>query len=235
MAIVYDVDGNDLIEEVAKELAKKDNLKAPDWSGYIKTGPAKDRVPVRTDWWYVRAAAILRSFYRSKGPLGVQKLRIKYGSKKNRGHKPEKFYKSSGKIIRTIIQQLEKEELVKIAEVGVHKGRVIAPKGRSLLDKTASLVLGKKPKAPKVEEAPKKEEKPKEDKPKEEKKEKQPSEIPKKEKPKEAKKPEDKKEEKSEGQPSEAPKEPEKPKEVPKEKPKEEKPSEAPKEETRKE
>jgi small subunit ribosomal protein S19e len=65
--------------------------------------------------------------------IGVQKLRIKYGGNKNRGHKPSRFYKSSGKIIRLILQQLEKAEFIKKTDAGVHKGRVIAPKGKSFL------------------------------------------------------------------------------------------------------
>ena len=153
MAIVYDIEANELIEETSKELAKLENIKAPDWAAFVKTGISKERPPAREDWWFVRAAAILRTLYKSKGPIGVQKLRVKYGSKKNRGHKPEKFFKSSGKIIRLILQQLEKEELIKKNDAGVHKGRVIAPKGKSILDKTASIIVGKRPKKEvKVEE-----------------------------------------------------------------------------------
>lgn len=146
MATVYDVRADILIEEAAKDLTKLENIKAPDWAAYVKTGTAKERPPARNDWWMIRAASIMRAVYKSKGPIGVQKLRIKYGSKKNRGHKPERFYKASGKVIRLIIQQLEKEELVKQAEKGVHKGRMITPKGKSFMDKIASRLVSKKPK-----------------------------------------------------------------------------------------
>ena len=139
MANVYDIEANKLIEQAAKELAKLPSIKAPEWSYFVRTGPAKERVPFRTDWWYVRAAAILRTIYKSQGPIGVQKLRVKYGSKKNRGHKPEKFFAAAGKHIRLILQQLEQAELIKKAEVGVHKGRIISPKGKSFLDKLASV------------------------------------------------------------------------------------------------
>jgi len=145
MATVYDIEANVLIEESSKELAKMENIKSPDWAAYVKTGTAKERPPARDDWWFVRAAAILRTIYKSKGPIGVAKLRLKYGSKKNRGHRPEKFFRASGKIIRLIIQQLEKEELIKKAEVGVHKGRIITGKGKSFLDKLASKMVGNKP------------------------------------------------------------------------------------------
>ena len=69
---------------------------APEWSIYVKTGPSKERPPVELYWWYMRAASILR-MVAIKGPIGVSKLRIKYGSNKNRGHKPNAFMKSSEK------------------------------------------------------------------------------------------------------------------------------------------
>ena len=60
-----------------------------------------------------------------------------YGQKKNRGVKPEHFYKGSGKIVRVILQQLELEGLIKKVEKGIHKGKIITPKGQSLLDQLA--------------------------------------------------------------------------------------------------
>ena len=144
MATAYEVEAGKLIEEAAKELAKSNNLTPPVWASMVKTGMAKNRPPVRNDWWYVRAASVLRTIYTSKGPIGVQKLRVKYGSKKNRGHKPERFYRGSGKIIRLILQQLEKEGYIAKGEAGVHKGREIAPKGRSFLDKIATSLLPQK-------------------------------------------------------------------------------------------
>lgn len=134
MATIYDVSTAELIKKVAEELKKKDNVKKPDWAEFVKTGAGKERPPEDRDWWYLRAASVLRKVA-IVGPVGVSKLRTKYGSKKNRGSKPERFYRGSGKIIRTILQQLEKEGLIKQAEKGVHKGKIITPKGVSLLDK----------------------------------------------------------------------------------------------------
>ncbi|MBU2634380.1 MAG: 30S ribosomal protein S19e [Nanoarchaeota archaeon] len=132
MATIYDIDTNKLIERAALQL--KPLIKAPEWSLFVKTGTSKERAPDNQNWWYFRAASILRTIY-IKGPIGTNKLRVKYGSKKNRGVKPEKFYPGSGKIIRTILQQLEKIELIKQAEKNKYKGRVITPKGKSFLDK----------------------------------------------------------------------------------------------------
>ena len=67
----------------------------------------------------------------------MQRLRVRYGAKKNRGHKPERFYKASGKIIRTILQELEKNNLIIFKKEGVHKGRIITPRGKSFMDKIA--------------------------------------------------------------------------------------------------
>ncbi len=143
MASIYDVPPNDLIERAAVELAKLPEIAPPEWAKYVKTGHFHKRPPVREDWWYVRAAAILRAIY-SKGPVGVQKLRTKYGGRKRRGHPTEHVYKGSGNLIRKIMQQLERAKLIAQGAVGVHKGRVITPKGRSFMDKLAKEVLGPK-------------------------------------------------------------------------------------------
>ena len=136
MSQILIVNPNDLINKAADELKKQKLVEPTEWSQFVKTGHSKQRLPDNDDWWYFRAAAILRSIAKL-GPIGTQKLRTKYGSKKNRGHKPEKFFEASGSIIRKILQQLEKSELIKQAERGVHKGRILTPKGNSLLNKIA--------------------------------------------------------------------------------------------------
>ena len=143
MPTMYDVPVNDLVEEVAKDLQKIDSIKPPEWTAYAKTGTHKERPPKREDWWHVRCAAVLRSV-RRLGPVGVQKLRTKYGGKKRRGHKPERFYKGSGNIIRKALQQLEAGGLIKKGEAGVHKGRIITPKGQSLLAQTSREISKKR-------------------------------------------------------------------------------------------
>jgi small subunit ribosomal protein S19e len=168
---VYEVYPNELIEKVAEELKKIEEIKPPVWAAFAKTGVHKERAPLDVAWWYSRAAAVLRSVY-VLGPIGVSKLRTKYGGKKRRGHKMAHFRKGSGSVIRKILQQLEKAQLIKFVEKGIHKGRIIAPKGKSLLDKTAIAILKTKPKrAVKKPEAPKEkkvEEKPAKEAPKEE-------------------------------------------------------------------
>lgn len=141
MATIFDVDPGKLIEKLAEELKKAEQIKAPEWAKFAKTGCGKERPPVKKDWWYMRAASVLRKVYVS-GPIGVSKLRKKYNAKKNRGHKPERVYPGSGNILRKILQQLEKAELLKYVEKGVRKGRIITGKGEKLLNQIAKS-LGK--------------------------------------------------------------------------------------------
>jgi len=136
MTHILTVNPNELINKVAEELKKQKLVEPLKWSKFVKTGHHKERLPDSEDWWFYRAAAILRSIAKL-GPVGTQKLRTKYGGKKNRGHKPEHVYKASGSIIRKILQQLEKSELIKQTEKGVHKGRIPTAKGTSFLDKIA--------------------------------------------------------------------------------------------------
>jgi small subunit ribosomal protein S19e len=143
MVSIHDVNPQKLIEAIALQLEKNKELAPPEWIKFVKTGSHKERPPEQKNWWYLRSAAILRSVA-INGPVGVSKLRSKYGGKKNRGSSPEKFRKGSGNIIRKILQQLEKAELIKYQKDSVRKGRVIAPKGMSLLNKTAA-ELHKKP------------------------------------------------------------------------------------------
>ncbi|MEM1988264.1 MAG: 30S ribosomal protein S19e [Candidatus Woesearchaeota archaeon] len=135
---VLDVDANEFIEKLAQELKKVDKIKEPEWAKFVKTGVHKERPPVRSDWWYVRAAAILRKVYKL-GPIGVSRLRKIYGGKKNRGMKPEHHYDASGKIIRLILQQLTAAGLIEQVN-GIKKGKVVTKNGKELLEKVAKSV-----------------------------------------------------------------------------------------------
>src|SRR3989338_364919 len=125
------VDPNMLIQNLAKALKSVPQIKPPEWAAFAKTGIHKERPPAQSDWWHLRAAAVLRSVAKL-GPVGTQKLRTKFGGKHSRGFKSERFAKGSGNILRKALQQLEKAGLVKQAVKGVHKGRVITDKASAL-------------------------------------------------------------------------------------------------------
>src|SRR3989338_1506986 len=152
MTSMYDVDPQELIERAAQELKKVPEVKPPTWAAFVKTGAHKERPPTNSDWWYMRTASVLRTVYRM-GPIGVSKLRVKYGGKKNRGVKKEHHYDGSGSILRKCLQQLDKAGLVKYEDKGVHKGRIITPKGKSFLDKIASKINGTASQKPKEQQA----------------------------------------------------------------------------------
>lgn len=137
MVTIYDSDIQQSIEKLSNSL--KATIKAPEWTRFVKTSAGKERPPVDPEWYYKRAAAILITIYK-RGPIGTSKLRVKYGTKGRRGHNPAKFYRASGKIIRNVIQQLDKAGLTQFKKDGIHKGRIVTPKGRSLVDKNSVII-----------------------------------------------------------------------------------------------
>ena len=90
-------------------------------------------IPAQRNWWQLRAASILRKLYLD-GHIGVERLRTFYGKKKDYGHRPALFKKAGGKIIRTILQQLEEKGWVRKED---KKGRTLTPEGRKFLDNFA--------------------------------------------------------------------------------------------------
>lgn len=131
---VYEIPSDEYNQQLASALKEIPEFKEPEWALFVKTGVAKTRPPQEKDFWYKRAASILRQIYINK-VVGVSKLRTRYGSKKNRGMKPERFKKASGKIIRTILQQAEAAGLLeKQIEPGKRAGRKLTVKGKEFLE-----------------------------------------------------------------------------------------------------
>lgn len=137
------VDHQLLIENLAEKLKAK--IASPEWAAFVKLGHGKQRPPVNNDWWYVRAASILLKI-KNLGPIGVNKLSVKYGTRKNRGMKPEKFARGSRNHIRKILQQVEAQKLIQKAEIGVHKGKILTQDGNKLINEAAKEIVkgGKK-------------------------------------------------------------------------------------------
>lgn len=122
MTNVRDVPADRLIEAAAAKLEKMEQFKPPEWSKFAKTGISRERPPVQKNWWWIRAASILRKTYLNHG-MGVSKLRKEYSGRKNRGHKPEHTFRASGSSIRKIMQQMEAAGFLK--QEKNQKGRVI--------------------------------------------------------------------------------------------------------------
>jgi len=133
--IMRDVPIQKLIEKLSEELKKNESIKPPDWSKYVKTGVSEERPPLQKDWWFLRSAAVLRKIY-INGPVGVQRLRTAFGGRRRRGHKGAHHKKAGGKIIRLIIQQLEKSGYIQKVDKP-KKGRIVTSKGQGLLNKVS--------------------------------------------------------------------------------------------------
>jgi len=135
---VYEFDAREFNLKLAEALKKVPEFKQPEWSMFVKSGPAKERPIEDADFWYKRAASILRQIYKNK-IVGVSRLRTKYGGRKNRGARPERFKKGAGKIIRTILQQADAAGFTEIAKEikGVRErkpGRKLTEKGKKFLE-----------------------------------------------------------------------------------------------------
>lgn len=142
MAKFQEVSAQKLIPALAQELKKSNTVKAPAWAQFAKTGAHTSRPPSQADWWYSRAAALLRKIA-VRGPVGTEKLRTIYGGRKRRGHAPAEFRKAGGSAIRKALQQLQAAGFVKYKDKGVKKGRIITPQGLSFLDKAAKTLTKK--------------------------------------------------------------------------------------------
>src|SRR5512137_3003027 len=140
MTTVYDVPPDHIIRRVAEELKKKKEIVPPAWAAFAKTGVHKEMPPEDPDWWFTRAAAVLRRVY-VDGPLGVERMRSFYGGNKNRGSKPNAFRKGSGSILRKSLQQLEAAGLV----IHDKTGRRVSPEGMRFLDNLSQEVMTNPP------------------------------------------------------------------------------------------
>ena len=136
MAKVYDVPADVLITRLS-EILKNEDIPAPEWALFVKTGTHADKPPQNLDWWHVRCASILRKIY-LHGPASVNDLRSMYGGGRPVGYGAAHHKSASGAIIRNAIHGLEKLGYVKNIE---RKGRILTKQGTQKLDKLATEIL----------------------------------------------------------------------------------------------
>lgn len=135
MPTPYDVPASVFIDKLAQYLKEnKDEIAPPAWASLVKTGSHVKQPPQDPDWWFTRCASLLRKIY-MKGPIGVERLRSKYGGRVDRGTVPEHAGKGGGAILRKALQQLEAAGLVEPLR---NRGRVVTREGRRVLDRLAT-------------------------------------------------------------------------------------------------
>src|SRR5712691_12250326 len=138
MVNAYDVPASKLIVALTERVKQLPELEVPEWAHYVKTGSHAERPPQQPDWWYVRAASLLRKLY-FRGPLGLSEFEPAYGGSKAVGYNPKHHRDAGGSVNRKILKQLEKAGLV----AKTPKGRVLTPKGAALLDHSSKEIFTK--------------------------------------------------------------------------------------------
>jgi len=141
MVTLYDVPAEEFVDELAARL--EEHIDEPDWAAFVKSGADREFPPEQAEFWYRRAASVLRTVAMD-GPVGVERLTTRYGGPTEGSNRyrvaPIHRADGSGKLIRTILQQLEDADLLE--QTQHQDGRVVSSVGRSLLDETAGDVLG---------------------------------------------------------------------------------------------
>ena len=137
MAKIYDVPADKLLLKLS-EVLKTEDIPAPSWAVFVKTGAHADKPPQKSDWWYTRCASILRKIY-LHGPLTVNDLRTIYGDGKRNMYYGARHHKdASGAVIRNAIHGLEKLGYLEKVE---KKGSVVTSQGMQKLDKLSTEIL----------------------------------------------------------------------------------------------
>jgi len=136
MAKVYDVPADVLLRKLT-DILKNEDISAPIWASFVKTGSHADRPPHEKDWWHTRCASILRKIY-LHGPIGINDLRKEFGGGKPVGYGAAHHRDAGGAIIRNAIHGLEKLGYVEKVE---KKGRVVTKQGMQKLDHLATEIL----------------------------------------------------------------------------------------------
>lgn len=132
MTDIRSIDPQEYNTKLALALEESGDFEQPAWLIYVKSGPHRMRPIADDKFWFKRAAGILRQAYVKK-IIGVNRLRTRYGGRKNNGMAPAHFRQASGKIIRVILQQAEAAGLLEKSK-SKKAGRQLTVKGKQLME-----------------------------------------------------------------------------------------------------
>jgi small subunit ribosomal protein S19e len=133
---VRDISAEKFIAAYAEVLKNNDKFVVPKWADIVKTGVHKELAPYDPDWYFIRAAAIVRKVYLRQG-TGVGALSKRFGGNYRRGAAPERHQDAARGLIRTILINLDD---LKITESSSKGGRKISRVGQQALDLVAGQV-----------------------------------------------------------------------------------------------
>merc|ERR1711924_242722 len=94
-------------------LKRQPKFQVPKWADLVKTGHFKELAPYSEDWFYIRAASVVRRVYLRQG-IGIGALRHWYGGCHRRGTRTSRHATASGAVIRNCLKQLEGQGLVEL-------------------------------------------------------------------------------------------------------------------------
>ncbi|SCA48730.1 40S ribosomal protein S19, putative [Plasmodium ovale] len=144
---IKDVDAELFINSYAHYLKLHNKITFPKWCNFVKTGKGRKLAPLSEDWYFVKASSILRRLYLHPD-IGVGFLRRQFSYKQRRGVAPNHTSLASGKILRSILQQLE--NIGYVEQNPKKKGRRLTVKGENAINSFARYInkkvykLGKK-------------------------------------------------------------------------------------------
>ncbi|SOV74232.1 40S ribosomal protein S19 [Plasmodium sp. gorilla clade G3] len=134
---IKDVDADLFIRSYATHLKLHNKITYPKWCTFVKTGKGRKLAPLNEDWYFIRASSILRRLYLHPD-IGVGFLRRQFSSKQRRGVAPNHTSLASGKILRSILQQLE--NLGYVEQNPKKKGRRLTTKGENAINNFARYI-----------------------------------------------------------------------------------------------
>ena len=132
-ATVRDVPANKWVKAMASHFKREGKILVPTCTDFLKTSHGREKAPQNHDWYYYRAAAVLRRIYLRPG-TGYGGMSKAFGNKKNKGSKPEATVRAATGPIHWACKSLEG---LKLIGKGKSKGRVLTRTGRKQCDSVA--------------------------------------------------------------------------------------------------
>merc|ERR1712188_360102 len=114
---VKDVPADAFIKKCADFRKRQPKFQVPKWADLVKTGHFKELAPYSEDWFYIRAASVVRRVYLRQG-IGSGALRHWYGGCHRRGTRTSRHATASGAVIRNALKQMEAIGLVELHSDG---------------------------------------------------------------------------------------------------------------------
>ena len=132
-ATMRDVSAYKWIRAMAAHLKQSGKLFVPNCTELMKQSHGNQRAPENPDWYFYRAASVLRHVYIHPG-TGYGGLGKAFAIKKNNGSRPEKTVKATRGLLHWVCRSLEG---LKLIAKGKAKGRVLTREGRRKADAIA--------------------------------------------------------------------------------------------------